>query len=91
MQLSDHKSYRYDPDIWYERWLNKPAPQNLVNAVLGGKTLLLEFQPFMVASATVAKFDVSGLRREFDKAPECKLEDHTSTASNSALTITALV
>jgi hypothetical protein len=77
VEMSDHKSYRYNPNNWFESWLDKGPPRDLIESLLAGKTLLIEFQPFMVSSATVARFDVSGLRKEFNKAPECKLPTAT--------------
>ena len=77
VQYSDHKSY------WYSKQARSGDNRNgddlpdekadLVRALLSAKTFLIEFRPFMSASATVARFNLSGLRREFDKAPECKL------------------
>jgi hypothetical protein len=46
--------------------------QALLEDVLSAKKMLIEFEPFMTASKSIARFDVSGLRREFDKASECR-------------------
>ena len=73
VQMSDRKSYAYNPKNRDDS-LDK-QPEDLRSAILAAKTMLLEFQPFMVSSVTVARFDLSGLRKEFDRAPECKLPD----------------
>jgi hypothetical protein len=64
-ELSDHRSWRHDsyPNTTDLEFLKK---------ILSAKTMLIEFHPFMRSSVVEAKFDVSGLRREFDKYVECK-------------------
>jgi hypothetical protein len=74
-QMSDHSSYKYWGravlgDSWYSGTF--PQDKELLQPVVLSKTVLVEFEPLMVGNTTVAKFDVSGLRREFDKSLECK-------------------
>ena len=62
-RLSDGSTYMYGD---YEN------TQQLLGDFFSAKKALIEFEPFMVAGKSIAKFDLGGLRREFEKASECK-------------------
>jgi hypothetical protein len=77
-QMSDHSSYMYRGravlgDSWYSGTF--PQDKELLQPVVLSRMVLVEFEPFMVGNATVAKFDVSGLRAAFGKASECILPE----------------
>lgn len=61
-ELSDHKSWRHDPS----------TDAKFLIKVLAAKAMLIEFRPFMLGGIVESKFNVSGLRQEFDKYAECK-------------------
>jgi hypothetical protein len=65
LELSDHKS-------WSHEYYPDETDLKFLKRIIDAKTVLIEFKPFMRASVVEAKFDVSGLRMEFHKYPECK-------------------
>ena len=51
----------------------EPDRVNFLQALLGGSVLSMQFTPFLTGELITATFDLSGLRGEFDKHPECAI------------------
>jgi hypothetical protein len=70
---NDRQSYRYVGDGKAEDKLNGwVTPPKFLQDLLTSKTMLVEFQPFMQSSLVEIPFDVSDLRRTFDRYVECR-------------------
>lgn len=63
----DTESYAY---------YGKTEPERLkfIQELLGSTTVSIEFKPFLTGSPTTSIFDVSKLREEMDKHPECAMK-----------------
>ena len=49
----------------------EPERATFMQALLAAPTLTLQFTPFLTGELITSTFDLSGLRTEFDKHPEC--------------------
>jgi hypothetical protein len=90
----DHRSYSYDrypgPEPDRDRDLTSDARKLLEDVrvqtdtskfledIFSAKTIRIEFQPLKGSRAVEGRFDASGLRKEFDKYPECRAYYRTS-------------
>lgn len=52
----------------------EPERLNFLQTLLGASTISIEFTPFLTGEPVTSTFDVSGLRTEFDKHPECAMK-----------------
>jgi hypothetical protein len=52
----------------------EPERVNFLQILLGAPTMLIEFTPFLTGQPVTSTFDLTGLRAEFDKHPECAIQ-----------------
>lgn len=52
----------------------EPERLNFLKALLGVSTISIEFTPFLTGQSVTSLFDLTGLRTEFDKHPECAIK-----------------
>jgi hypothetical protein len=57
-------------------YLGKTEPERLhfLQALLGTSMISIEFTPFLTGEPVTSTFDLTGLRAEFDKHPECAIK-----------------
>jgi hypothetical protein len=57
-------------------YLGKTEPErvNFLQVLLGTPMISIEFTPFLTGEPVTSTFDLSGLRAEFDKHPECAIK-----------------
>jgi hypothetical protein len=57
-------------------YLGKTEPDrlNFLQTLLGTSTVSIEFTPFLTGEPVTSTFDLTGLRAEFDKHPECAMK-----------------
>ena len=52
----------------------EPERLNFLQALLGASMISIEFTPFLTGEPVTSTFDLTGLRAEFDKHPECAIK-----------------
>ncbi|HVP53966.1 MAG TPA: hypothetical protein VMU45_03145 [Candidatus Eisenbacteria bacterium] len=57
-------------------YLGKTEPErvNFMQALLSAPTMSIQFTPFLTGEPVISTFDLTGLRTEFDKHPECSVK-----------------
>jgi len=57
-------------------YFGKTEPERLtfLHTLLGAPMISIEFTPFLTGEPVTSTFDLSGLRAEFDKHPECAIK-----------------
>ena len=51
----------------------EPERLNFLHTLLGAPMISIEFTPFLTGQPVTSTFDLTGLRAEFDKHPECAI------------------
>jgi hypothetical protein len=64
---SDGKAQSFD-------YVGKTEPERFLQALLSVPTVSIAFTPFLTGTPTSSTFDLTGLRTEFDKHPECAMK-----------------